>query len=42
MPSVEPATTFDSASALRENFYENDMDANWAAESLDEVEALLT
>ena len=32
---------FDSASALNENFYENDMDADWVAESLDDVETLL-
>ena len=32
---------FDSASALDENFYENDMDADWVAESLDDVENLL-
>ena len=32
---------FNSASELRENFYENDMDAVLVAESLDDVEALL-
>ena len=32
---------FNSASALHENFYENDMDAALVAESLDDVEALL-
>ena len=33
---------FNSASALHENFYENDMDADLVAESLDDVAALLT
>ena len=32
---------FAVASALNENFYENDMDADWVAESLDDVETLL-
>ena len=32
---------FNSASALHENFYENDMDADLVTESLDDVEALL-
>ena len=32
---------FSVASALHENFYENDMDAALVAESLDDVEALL-
>lgn len=32
---------FNSASALHENFYENDMDTDLVAESLDDVEALL-
>ena len=32
---------FAVASALHENFYENDMDADLVAESLDDVEALL-
>ena len=31
---------FNSASALHENFYENDMDADLVAESLDDVGAL--
>ena len=32
---------FAVASALHENFYENDMDADWVAESLDDVGAFL-
>ena len=32
---------FDSASALHENFYENDMAADEVAERLDDVEALM-
>ena len=32
---------FNSASALHENFYENDMDTDLVTESLDDVEALL-
>ena len=32
---------FDSASALHENFYENDMETDEVAERLDDVEALM-
>lgn len=37
----ETRRLFDSATALRENFYENDMAADEVAERLDDVEALM-
>ena len=37
----EISRLFDSASALHENFYENDMETDEVAERLDDVEALM-